>query len=258
MKKYLILVFIISIFSISYADRLEDIKKRGYIKAGVKYDYKPFGFKKGSKVVGFDIDLLIEVAKRMKLKIMFQQVTSKTRVPLVVANSIDIAAASMTHTRNRDDKMDFTISYFFDGQTLLVRKNGFVDNTKNYLSKKVGVIQGSTSEITIKKLYPNTNLVYFHDYEKALLALESNKIDAITTDYTWCKEKEIDYPNKFKVLSQKFSFEPYGMGVPENESNFRDEINFMLQDIVLDGTYDKIYFKWFNEKPSRIPEIWGR
>lgn len=256
MFKYFVYLIIISIFSISYADRLKDVKKRGYLKAGVKYDYKPFGFEQNGKIVGFDVDMVVEIAKRMKLKVMFQQVTSKTRVPLVVANTIDISAASMTHTRNRDDKMDFTISYFFDGQTMLVNNDEKESDYRKMVNKKVGVIQGSTSELNIKKLFPSANLTYFNDYEQALNALSQRQISAITTDYTWCKTIANDSNGKFKVLDERFSFEPYGMGVPENESDFRDEINFIIQQIVLDGTYEKIYYKWFKEKPTRIPEIW--
>ena len=46
------------------------------------------------------------------------------------------------------------------------------------------------------------------------------------------------------------------MGVPENESNFRDAINFAIQKSVLDGTYIKLYKKWFHKEPETLPEVW--
>ncbi len=46
------------------------------------------------------------------------------------------------------------------------------------------------------------------------------------------------------------------MGVPENESNFKDAINFAIQKAVSDGTYAKLYEKWFGKYPDRLPEVW--
>ena len=68
----------------------------------------------------------------------------------------------------------------------------------------------------------------------------------------------IDSNGKFKTIGEKFTYEPYGMGVPENESDFRDEINFALQEAVVDGTYEKLYLKWFKIKPEVLPPIWPK
>ena len=98
----------------AYADKLADVRSAGVLKAGVKYDFKPFGFvNEKNDVVGFDIDLLKYIAKDLGVEVKFQQVTSKTCIPLVVAGQIDIAVASMTHKVQRDDTIGFTISYFF-------------------------------------------------------------------------------------------------------------------------------------------------
>jgi polar amino acid transport system substrate-binding protein len=240
-----------------YADRLADVKKAGVLNAGVKYDFKPFGFvNENNKVVGFDIDLLKYVAKDLGVEVKFQQVTSKTRIPLVASGQIDIAAASMTHKVMRDDTIDFTISYFFDGQSMLVRKNETAKSVKDFAGKKVGAIQGATSGENFKKASPHAKIVYFQEYPQAVMALKKGKIDAVTTDLVWCSSQAKDSHGKLKVTGGTISFEPYGMGVPENESNFRDAINFALQKAVKDGTYAKSYKKWFGENPKVIPEVW--
>lgn len=132
--------------SMAFADKLADVTRASVLNAGVKYDFKPFGFVDSrNKVVGFDIDLLKYVAKDLGVKVKFQQVTSKTRIALVASGKIDIAAASMTHKVQRDDTIDFSISYFFDGQSMLVRKDSRVRTAKGFAGKKVGAIQGATS-----------------------------------------------------------------------------------------------------------------
>jgi polar amino acid transport system substrate-binding protein len=242
--------------TILYANKLEDIKNAGVLKAGVKHDYEPFGFKDtDGNIVGFDIDLLKYISKKLGVKLQTQRVTSKTRIPLVEDGTIDIAAASMTHKVSRDANIDFSISYFFDGQTILTRQTIRAKKVRGFMGKKVGAIKGSTSGENLKKFVPTVRLKYFDNYDEALEELKTGALDGLTTDSVWCITKAKHNP-ELKVIDDKISFEPYGMGVPENESDFRDAINFALQDAVKDGTYEKLYKKWFNTIPKRIPEVW--
>ncbi len=257
-KKTLMSLAAIAILSGSvYADKLSDVKDAGVLKAGVKYDFKPFGFvNESGKVVGFDIDLLKYIAKDLGVKVKFQQVTSKTRIPLVAGGQIDIAAASMTHKVKRDDTIDFTISYFFDGQSILVRKGEKIRTAKGFAGKKVGAIQGATSGENFLKASPKAKIQYYQEYPQAVMALKRGKIDAVTTDLVWCSTQAKDSHGKLKVTGGTLSVEPYGMGIAENESNFRDAVNFAIQKAVKDGTYTKLYKKWFGENPKVLPEVW--
>lgn len=241
----------------AYADKLAEIKSTGVLKAGVKYDFKPFGFvNEKNNVVGFDIDLLDYIAKDLGVKVKFQQVTSQTRIPMVSGGQIDIAAASMTHKVERDDTIDFTISYFFDGQSMLVRESCKAQNAEDFKGKKVGVIQGATSGENFKKIVPDAKIISFQEYPQAVMALRKSKIDAITTDLVWCSTQAKDSNGALKVIGGTLSIEPYGMGIAENESNFRDAVNFAIQKAVKDGTYSKLYKKWFGEEPKVLPELW--
>jgi polar amino acid transport system substrate-binding protein len=239
------------------ADKLADIKSLGVLKAGVKFDFKPFGFiNEKNKVVGFDIDLLRYIAKDLGVDVKFQQVTSKTRIPLVLGGQIDIAAASMTHKVKRDEAIDFTITYFFDGQSILTRKDIKANSAQDFSGKKVGAIQGATSGQNFEKIVPDASIIYFQEYPQAIMALRTSKIDAITTDLVWCSTQAIHSNGALKVVGNTLSIEPYGMGVAENESNLRDAINFAIQKSVKDGTYSKLYKKWFSKEPKILPEIW--
>jgi len=256
-KSLITLVTIGLLTSSTYADKLSDIKKSGILNAGVKYDFKPFGFKnENNALVGFDIDLLKYIAKDLGVEVKFQQVTSKTRIPLVAGGQIDIAAASMTHKVERDDTIDFTISYFFDGQSILVRKASKALEAKDFSGKKVGVIQGATSGENFKKIVPDVKLKTYQEYPGAVKDLMRGQIDAITTDLVWCSTQAKDSHGKLKVIGGTLSIEPYGMGIAENESNLRDAINFAIQKSVQDKTYIKLYNKWFGENPKVLPELW--
>jgi len=256
-KGLFIILALLASTGLLYADKLSLIKEKGVLNAGIKYDFKPFGFiNKSGNIVGFDVDLLKYISKKIGVVAKFQQVTSKSRIPMLVSGDIDIIVASMTHTKRRDNAIDFSISYFFDGQAMLVRNDEKKSSYSGFDNRKVGAIQGSSSGENFKKIQPNAKIVYYEEYPQAVLALKKGKIDAITTDLQWCLAQAKDSRNKLKVLEEAISYEPYGIGMSENESNFRDAINFAIQESVTDGTYKKLFIKWFNKEPKKLPEVW--
>jgi polar amino acid transport system substrate-binding protein len=261
MKKLFAFLVVLGMFltSSNADDLLKTVQNRGVLKAGVKYDFPPFGYVNAKgQVVGFDIDLVKYIAKKLGVKPEFVQVTSKTRIPMVQSGTVDIAAASMTHKVKRDLPIDFTISYFFDGQSLLVPATSSVKSYNDLSGKRVAVIQGATSGDNLKKVNPKVKLVYLQEYPQAVMALRRGKVAAVSTDYTWCMAQAKASHGKLKVVGGTFTNEPYGMGVRENQSNFRDAVNFALQDAVRDGTYAKLYKKWFDVEPNKLPEVWPK
>src|SRR6516162_9257386 len=102
---------------------LAKIKERGKLLAGVKLDTPPFGFlDEKNEPVGFDIDLVRKVGEHMGVPVELVKVTSPTRIPLLVSGNLDLVAASMTHTRERDKTIDFSITYFTGAQSLIVSR----------------------------------------------------------------------------------------------------------------------------------------
>jgi polar amino acid transport system substrate-binding protein len=170
-KFFIYFITLLFIQNFLVADRLDDIKTSGVLKAGVKHDFEPFGFKNSDgEIVGFDIDLLQYIATDLKVKLKTQQVTSKNRIEMVQNNTVDIVAVSMTHKKSRDKTIDFTISYFFDGQALLTRKYCKKRKATGFNGKEVGAIEGATSGINLKKIAPKVGLtpqcmnLYFYKY----------------------------------------------------------------------------------------------
>jgi len=167
MKKYvLILISCIFVFGGAlYGDRLEDIKKAGVMKAGVKVDFEPFGFKTSNeKIIGFDIDIMEYIAKELHVKLELLPVTSKNRIDFILENKVDVVAASMTHKIERDKTIDFTISYFYDGQAILTRKDFVGQSYKDFGGKTVGTITGASSGKVFEVIQPLSKVVYFENY----------------------------------------------------------------------------------------------
>jgi len=103
---------------------IQEVKERGMLRAGVKNDAPYLGFvdEKGT-LVGFEIDLITDIAKRLGVKIEFEPVKGSNRVQLLQQKRVDLLIATVSHYRSRDRVVDFTIPYLYTPQTLLVKKS---------------------------------------------------------------------------------------------------------------------------------------
>lgn len=237
---------------------LDAIRSRGKLLAGVKADTPPFGFvDQSNQVVGFDVDLVTEVAKAMKLPIELVKVTSPTRIPMLVSGNVDLVAASMTRTRERERTIDFSITYYMGAQSLLVAANSTVGGLKDLAGKSVAVQQGTTLERTLATLAPEAKPMPFRDYNSAWLALRQGRADALTGSYDILRGFARGQSG-FKTVGDKFSLEPFGIGVRQGDSAMRDLVNEVLQDLWVSKRYHELYQKWFEVEPDVAVELWPK
>jgi polar amino acid transport system substrate-binding protein len=255
--------FMAMVFAVSTAQagKLEDIKAKGKLVAGVKDSQAPFGFvdEKTKDIVGFEIDIMKFLADKLGVKLELKPVTSATRIPMLTQGEVDILAATMTHKKERETQVDFSITYFMTGQRLLVKKDGGIKSVKDLAGKKVGSAKGSTSEQNVKKAEPNTTVVSFETYPEAFLALKQGKVEAVTTDeaiLVGIKYSD-DKPDTWDIVGDYISPEPYGLGVAQNDSKFRSFVNLALMNMWETGEYQKVYAKWFGKDTKNyIPLTW--
>src|SRR5262245_23995536 len=143
------------------------IKARGKLLAGVKFDTPPFGFlDEKNEPAGFDIDLVRKIAEHLGVPVELVKVTSPTRVPMLVSGNVDLVAASMTHTRERDKTIDFSITYYTGGQSLLVPKASTVAGLRDLDNKQVAVQQATTLEKNIAAAAPNATVTAVKDHDR--------------------------------------------------------------------------------------------
>jgi polar amino acid transport system substrate-binding protein len=243
------------------AGKLDDIKARGTLIAGVKDSQPPFGFvdEQTKQIVGFEIDICKALADKLGVKLETKPVTSSTRIPMLTQGAIDLVAATMTHKKDREDQIDFSVTYFMTGQKLLVKKDGGIKGVKDLAGKKVGSVKGSTSEQNVKKAQPECTVISFETYPEAFLALKQGKVEAVTTDESILVglQNSDDKPADFAIVGEYISPEPYGLGLVENDSDFRDFVNVTLMDLWASGEFKKIYEKWFGKDTKfYIPLEW--
>lgn len=226
------------------------IKDEPTITWGVKYDTRLFGMMdiKTRKVEGFDIDIAKAITKEIlgkDGKAEFVEVTSKTRIPLLKNGNIDAIIATMTITEDRKKEVDFSDIYFDAGQSLLVKKGSHIKNIKDLTAEDtVLAVKGSTSTINIRKHAPEAKILELENYAEAFTALQSGQGQVMTTDNAILlgMASENDH---YELTGGTFTNEPYGIAINKGQDQFLKEVNQALHKMHDNGTYNKIFEKWF-------------
>ncbi|HKU09728.1 MAG TPA: ABC transporter substrate-binding protein [Sinomonas sp.] len=213
-------------------------------------DSKPYTFTDASgKFTGFDVELFTDVAHRMGINdVVFTGQDFSAILPAVANGQFDVGAAAIGITPQRQQTVDFSDGYLAGYLTVLTAKTSSVTSTDSLKGKRLGVVQGTLQETYAMKNFPEANLVRFPDNNSAVAALNSGTIDAHFLDYEAAK----DYVSKFglKDAVDIPSFDaPAGFAIAKNKPALKDAINKALKAAMADGTWKRLYQKWFPGSP---------
>ncbi|MGM0881591.1 MAG: ABC transporter substrate-binding protein [Bacillota bacterium] len=237
------------------ATLLDEIKTRDKLVIGVKFDTKLFGLKNpaNNEVEGFDVDIAKALAKAIlgdETKVELKEVTSKTRIPMLNNNEIDLIIATMTITEERKEQVDFSDVYFNAGQSLLVKKGSAIQSIDDITKgTKVLAVKGSTSVDNIKEKAPDATVLEFDNYQDAFSALKAGQGDTLTTDNAILYGMMAQDPG-YEVVGEPFTDEPYGIAIKKGETALVDAVNEALAAMKSSGEYAKIYEQWIGEAPT--------
>jgi ABC-type amino acid transport substrate-binding protein len=237
---------------------LEKINKSGALVIGTRTGSPPFAYvNKNNEWVGFSIELVEKavvpaLAKKLDKQIKLEKKESapQTRIPLLTSSAVDLIAETMTDTQSRRDQVDFSLTYFVTGAQFLVKKGSPIKNIQSVAGKRVAAQQGSTNAKLIRERVPTAKLLEFPDQPAAFQALAQGQVQAYTNDGIQLAglRAKAPKPEDWAVVGEFFSYEPYGMALRRNESDFRQLVNVGLMDAISSGLYFQLYDKWFGAK----------
>ncbi len=231
---------------------IPDIKARGKLIVGVKYNVPMWGVNDpiSKKVEGFDADLARALAKALlggEDKVELVEAISANRVPFLQEDKVDLIASTMTITDDRKKQIDFSDVYYVAGQRLLVPKGSAIKSVADLAGKIVTTSQGSTSETTLMKVAPTCKPLLFKGYSECFEALKNGQADAMTTDDNILLGFRKSAPDKFELVGESFSPEPYGIGIRKGKPDLLAFVNAELAKMKTDGRWKAMYDK--NIKP---------
>lgn len=248
-----VLMMLTLTFGIAYGkdNSLEDIKKKGYFTVGLDATFAPMGFRDESgELVGFDIDLAKEVAKRMGVEAKFKPCEWDGIIFDLRSKNIDMVWNGMSVTEQRKKQVAFTEPYLVDGQIIFTKSGTAPAKVSELAGKVVGVQLGSSGALAVEKNPIASEIKEIKKYAtnvEALLDLEAGRTDAVVMDSVSGKY----YNSKKNTLTyseESLSDEYYAVALRKGDQTLLDEINRQINAMKADGTFDKISEKWLGTK----------
>ena len=218
------------------------------------YPYEPFEFEKDGEVVGFDIDLVKEVADALDVEVAyvnedFEDIASGE---LLNANFCDLGVAALSIDGDRARVIDFSSPYFNAAQVMVVQKGSGITDLNHTAGGRVAVQEGTTGETyAIDHAPASTQIVTFKNVEDVDSALSGGTVDAGIYDNNIVGDAIKRHPT-FQVVAEFDTGEQYGMAVKKDgDVDLLRVVNQVLADIQESGRYDEIYETWFGKAKAK-------
>ena len=249
---------------------LEGVLQRGELRIGLEVGYMPFemidkrsGLRqkeirhggvrhKGRKLslMGFDIDMGIEMAKALGVKPVFVDTLWPSIIPALNLGRFDIIFGGMSVTEGRKKLVDFADPFMTVGQTVLLnaKHEKAVKSYKDLNDPKFVVVSkpGTTGEEAVQRLISKaTYETVDTEMDGAMRVLEGTA-DAFVYDLPFNAVFLAMHPSDQLIfLDKPFTKEPIAWAIRKNDPDFLKWLNKFLKEIKQDGRFDKIYDKWF-------------
>jgi len=240
------------------ADALKKIKSSGTLNLGYLESVPPFSYVgPDKKPAGYSVDLCTRVASAIQkqlnvnLKLNWVLVTPENRISMVEQGKVDIECGVTTASLSRQEKVDFSLTTFVDGGTLLTLANSPLKDLTDLAGKKVAVIAGTTTEKELvkylKEQYITVVTVPVKDHIAGRTAVENGTVEAFASDQGILIGLALTAgPEKhFALADGLFSYEPYALMLHKNDQQFRLAVNRALAALYRTGEILPVYDRWF-------------
>ncbi|MEI8595281.1 transporter substrate-binding domain-containing protein [Photobacterium sp. Hal280] len=231
---------------------MDDIVKTGELRVCFDAGYMPFEMKsKNGSFVGFDIDIGKMMARQMGVKYVPVNTAWDGIIPTLLTGKCHIINAGMTINAQRNMRVNFAEPYIIVGQTILLNPEleGKIKSYKDLNDSKYTIATklGTTGEQAIKRMISKAKLNVFETQSDAVLEVANGKADAFIYDMPFNAIYASQNTGKVVHLEQPFTYEPLGWAVAQGDMDMLNFLNNFLRQIKGDGTYERIYDKWFKD-----------
>jgi polar amino acid transport system substrate-binding protein len=268
MKKFSILALCVALASVTLlscakkADATADnslkaiLDKKTFV-LGLDASFPPMGFtNENNEIVGYDIDLAKEVAKRMGVELVTQPIDWNAKEQELNTGKIDCIWNGFTITPERQAALAFTKPYLKNAQVVVVRADSGYKTLASLAGKSVGLQAGSSAA---DALAASTEfkaslkgVVEFKDNLTALMDLEVKGVDAVIMDKVVAEYNITKSAKPYAVLDEALSPEDYGVGFRKTDLALAAKVQETLEAMAADGTIAKISTTWFGSDISIV------
>ncbi len=225
--------------------------ENGVLEMGICSDVgAPFGYYSSGKPVGYDVDLAARFCKEYGYGLNVTDYNLAGLIAAATVGKVDMAAASLNITPERQEKALMSNPYYFGG-VVVVMDNTKTTEKENFAGKKMGVVSDTVFDSAAKNYFPDAIITYCNSNNDMATALNDGKIDAYLMDEPMARLETKDFENQ--NISSMVRIDSYAFAFAKDNKRsekIRLELNEFLEKIKSNGELEEIDSIWFGTDES--------
>ncbi len=220
----------------------EKTAEGGTLIMGTNSTFPPYEYYEGDEIVGIDVEIAQAIGEKLGMEVTVEDMEFDALIPALASNKVDIVAAGMTVTPERQESVNFTDTYATAAQVIIVKQGSDIASSEDLNGKILGVQMGTTGDSLASEI-EGAQVERFNKYFEAIQSVLQGKIDAVIIDSAPAKafaEKD----ENLVILDEALSSEDYAMAINKDNTELLDKVNAAIAELDEEGTLDEIVNKY--------------
>lgn len=199
--------------------------------------FPPYEYFRGEEIVGIDVEIVQELARRNGMRPRVENMKFESVIAAVQGGKVDLAAAGITVSPDREKQVNFTRAYARAKQVIIVPPGSPVTSAEQMKGLRIGVQHGTTGDQYVTKNIGEPER--FANGALAVAALVAGKVDVVVMDGEPA-ERHVARNAGLSILPQPLTAEEYAIAVSKSRPELLEMLNRTLAEMEADGTLERI------------------
>jgi glutamate/aspartate transport system substrate-binding protein len=240
---------------------LKKVKETGTFTIGHRDSSVPLSYLDDKlQPIGFSLDLCKHVVEAVKaklgmadLKVVYNPVTSATRIPLVANGTVDIECGSTANMTVRQQQVGFSYTFFVPQFKWIARTASGISSAEDLRGKTVVVTAGTNTAVFVNKMNSDEKLgmtiMQSKDHAESFLLVETGRASAWMEDDVLIAgfRANARKPADFQLLDKSYPSDPYALMLRKDDPQFKGLVDQTLAALMRSGEFEKLYVRWFEQ-----------
>jgi polar amino acid transport system substrate-binding protein len=245
---------VLALASAQAAELPEAIKQAGALRLTVNSTYAPMEYRDPAtnELVGLDIDLAGEIAKRLGVKIVWSETPFAELIPSLQTKRADFIISGISDRASRRETADF-VDYLTTGPQFFVLADSAAKAAVDLCGKKVGTTRSTSFPVEIEKWSkqnceaggkPAIQYVPGENSIDVRNQLKQGRIDAAVQGSETLPYAQSQEAGKYRVVGEPFAVGYQGIMFRKDDAALREVVTQHLAAMIADGSYKAILDKF--------------
>ena len=236
MRRIFILLFLVTML-------VGCTKSKNEIVMVTEAGFAPYEYYENGKIIGVDIEISEKIAEKLGKKLVVKDIAFDSIINELNSGKADFAAAGMSISEERKEKVDFSLEYITSNQVVVVRSDSNIKSIDEIKDKRISVQLGTVADSYVTENYKDAKINRLKKFLVAAEDVKNNKSDCIVMDALPAREL-VKSNSELKILDGILFQDKYGMAVKKGNTELLNTINEVLEEMISNGTIDEYIIKY--------------